>query len=206
MWFYLASLFLVEDQKIPLGMWTCQSNMRITYLLLRKPLLDFPGLGKIKKGLSNEFYLCSLSHVTCLKHVLNISIGRMHCRYSWKKTHQRALRENLFTFRMYIVSLPWSTSYPKSIFLSIMNHFHIHWTLKLLFRLVIKNTFLRQQIWKTKACAQYLHSCKTFFFYNYEENLHQVRNRRLMKSLFVLLLFTVIKQTWGLKCCYSKRY
>lgn len=123
-----------------------------------------------------------------------------------KKTHQRALRENLFTFRMYIVSLPWSTSYPKSISLSIMNHFHIHWTLKLLFRLVIKNTFLRQQIWKTKACAQYLHSCKTFFFYNYEENLHQVRNRRLMKSLFVLLLFTVIKQTWGLKCCYSKRY
>lgn len=71
------------------------------------------------------------------------------------------------------------------------------------FQINNKNTLLRQQIWKTKACAQYLHCCKTFFFYNYEEKPHQVRNRRLMKSLFVLLLCTLIKQPWGLKCCYQ---
>lgn len=122
-------------------------------LVMRKSLLDFPG-SRLKKSALNEFCLSSflsVSHAWCTfwTWVLTEQVVDIY-----KNPHQRVAGGNLFTFCIAVASLPWSTLHPKRLFLSIMNHFHIHWTLKLLFGLRIKNILRRQQIWQTKACAQ----------------------------------------------------
>jgi len=159
---------------------------------MRKSLLDFPW-SRLKKRLLNVFYLGSFFSVSHAWYMFWTLVLTEHVVDIYKNSHQRVVRGNLFTLCMYIPSLPWSISYPKSVFLSFMNHFHIHWTLKVLFRLRVKDTFWRQQIGKTKGYVQYLHCCKTFFFYKYEKINHHVRNGRLIRSLFVLLLFTLRK-------------
>lgn len=167
-----------------------RATWELLSLLMRKSLLDF-SWSRLKKRLFNKFYLGSFFAVSHAWYMFWTLVLTEHIVDIYKDSHQRVVRGDLFTFCMYITSLPWSTSYPKSVLLSIMNHFHIHCTLKLLFRLRIKNTFLRQQIWKTKAYAQYLYCCKTFFC---EEKNTKSGVVGFMRSLFVILLFTLIKQ------------
>lgn len=170
---------------------------------MRKSLLDFPS-SRLKKRLLNEFYLGSFFSVSHAWYMFWTLLLTEQVVGIYKNSHQRVVRGNLFTFCMYITSLPWSTLYPKSVFLSIMNHFHIHWTLKLLFRLRIKNAFLRQQIWKTKAYAQYLHSCKIFFC-RYEENPPPSQEWKAYEKLICSFIIHTDKarKLWGLKCYYQ---